>query len=76
MKQFKVPLRNMFDIITTCILLYNLCIVNNKMIEDKRIVKEKNILARRLNKEEIWKDIELREKITEIFENIYQCLNF
>ena len=33
MKQSKVPLQNMSDVGVTCIVLYNLCILNNKGIE-------------------------------------------
>ena len=33
MKQSEVPLQNMSDVGVTCIVLYNLCILNNKGIE-------------------------------------------
>jgi hypothetical protein len=34
MKRSKVPLKNMPDIVTTYIILYNFCIVKNKKFED------------------------------------------
>ena len=36
----------MRDIVTTCIVLYNLCIVNNEGIEEDKIVETENKLAR------------------------------
>ena len=35
MKQSEVPLKNMSNIVATCIVLYKLCIVNNRWIEDE-----------------------------------------
>lgn len=44
MKRSKISLRNMPDIVATCIVLYNLCIVNNEGIELEWIVEAENIL--------------------------------
>ena len=55
MKRCEIPLRNMSDIVATCIEVHNLYIVSNKCI-----VKTKNKLAKRINKEEIRKDNESR----------------
>jgi len=46
MKRLEAPLRNMLDIVATCIVLYNLCIVNNEGIEEEWIVEAKKKLAR------------------------------
>lgn len=35
MKQSNVHLKNMSDIVATCIILSNLCFMNNEMIEDE-----------------------------------------
>ena len=59
-KRSKVHFRNMPDIVATCMVLYNLCILNNKGIEDKWIIEVENKLARKISKEEIQDDSELR----------------
>jgi hypothetical protein len=57
-KRAEAPLRNMSDIETTCIVLYNLCIINNEFfLEMIELVKPKTkINTRRVSKEEIQKD--------------------
>jgi hypothetical protein len=56
MNQLEISLRNMPNIIATCIVLHNLCIVINESIEEEWIIEAKNKLATRV--------IELRKKIT------------
>lgn len=48
MKRLEIPLKNMPDIVATCIILHNLCIVNNESIEEGMIVKAENKLATRV----------------------------
>jgi hypothetical protein len=48
MKRSKISLRNMPDIVATCIILYTLCTVNNKGIELEWIVEAENILPTRV----------------------------
>ena len=43
----------MLNIVVTCIILYNLCIVNNIGIEDEWIVEAKNKSSRKINEGEI-----------------------
>ena len=59
MKQFEAPLRNMSNILATCIELYNLCIISNEGIEDEWIVEVENKLSRRIKEGEIQKCSEL-----------------
>ena len=60
MKRSEVPLRNMPDIVATCIVLHNLCIVNNEGIEDEWIVEAETKLAKRISEGEIRDGSELR----------------
>jgi hypothetical protein len=41
MKQSKVSLRNMSNIVETCIVLHDLYIINNEGIEDELIIEAK-----------------------------------
>jgi hypothetical protein len=41
MKQSKVSLRNMSNIVETCIVLYDFYIINNEGIEDELIIEAK-----------------------------------
>ena len=59
MKQFVISLKTVPDIIAICIVLHNLCIINNTMIRDEWIVEVENKLAIRFFKGEIWEDIKL-----------------
>lgn len=43
----------MFDIVPTCIIFDNLCIINNEGIEDEWIVEIENKWARRVREGEI-----------------------
>lgn len=52
LKQAEVFLRNMSNIIATKIVLHNLCIINNKGIENERI-EAKNKLAKEVGNVEI-----------------------
>ena len=45
-KRCEVPLRNMPDIVATCVVLDNLCIVNKEGIEDDWIVEAENKLSK------------------------------
>ena len=60
MKRCEVPLRNMPDIVATCIVLHNLCIVNKEDIEEEWIVEAENKLNRRIGEGEIGEGSELR----------------
>ena len=51
MKRPEVPLKNMFDVVVACIILHNICIVNNKGIEEDWIIESENKLARRIIKD-------------------------
>ena len=53
MKRSKILLKNMPDIIATCIILHGLCFVNNERIEDEWIIEAKNKLPRGISKGEI-----------------------
>ena len=68
MKQCEVPLRNMPDIVATCIVLHNLCIVNKEGIEVDWIVEAENKLSRKIGEGEIREGSELRGKRAEIAE--------
>ena len=68
MKQCEVPLRNIPDIVATCVVLHNLCIVNKEGIEEDWIVEAENKLSRRIGEGEIREDSELRSKSVEIAE--------
>ena len=60
MKRCEVPLRNMPDIVATCVVLHNLCIVNKEGIEEDWIVEAENKLSRRIGDGEIREGSELR----------------
>jgi len=60
MKRSEIPLKNMPDIVATCIVLHNLCIVNNEGIEEDWIVEAESKLARRMIEGEIREGSELR----------------
>lgn len=61
MKQSAISLKSMHDIISICIVLHNLCILNNKIIRNEWIVEAENKLVMRVYKGEIWKDTHLYE---------------
>ena len=60
MKRPEVPLRNMLDIVASCIILHNICIVNNEGIEEDWIIEAESKLARRIIEDEICEGSELR----------------
>ena len=60
MKRPEVPLSNMLDIVAACIVLYNICIVNNEGIEEDLIIEAESKLARRIIEGEICEGSELR----------------
>lgn len=60
MKRSEVPLRNMPDIVATCIVLHNICIVNNEGIEEDWIIEAENKLSRRISEGEVGEGSELR----------------
>ena len=60
MKRCEVPLRNMPDIVATCVVLHNLYIVNKESIEEDWIVEAKNKLSRKIREGEIREGSELR----------------
>ena len=62
MKRSEILLKNMPDIVAACIMLPNLCIVNNKGIEEEWITKTTNKSYRRFNEDEIQEGSELRGK--------------
>ena len=62
MKQSEISLKNMSDIVATCIVLHNLCIMNNKGIKEDWIVEAKNKLTRKIIEEELREGSELQEK--------------
>jgi hypothetical protein len=68
MKRCEVSLRSIPDIVATCIVLHNLCIVNNEGIEEDWIVEAKNKLSRRIDEGEIHEGSELREERAGIVE--------
>jgi hypothetical protein len=65
-KRCEVPLRSMPDIVATCIVLQNLCIVNKEGIEEDWIMKAENKLSRRIDEGEIREGSELRAKGLEL----------
>lgn len=65
MKWSEILLRNMSYIISMCIVLHNLCIVNKEGIQDDWIIKDENKLATRATEEELWEGSELREEKAE-----------
>ena len=60
MKRCKMSLQNIPDIIATCVVLHNLCIVNKEDIEEYWIVETENKLNRRIGEGEIREGCELR----------------
>lgn len=68
MKQSKVHLNYIPDIIEIYMITYNLCIVNNKMIKDEWFVEAKNELARGVSEGEIREGNELLGRKTRLFE--------
>jgi hypothetical protein len=66
MKQSEIPLKNMPDIVATCIILHNLCIMNNEGIEEKWIIEAKNILATRVIEGEL-QEANYEEKKSETY---------
>jgi hypothetical protein len=60
MKRHEVPLRNMPDIVAACIVLHNICIVNNEGIEEDWIIEVESKLARRIIEGEVREGSELR----------------
>ena len=62
MKQSEVPLRNMSNIVTTCIVLHNQCILINEDIKEEQIVETKNKLARKDTEGELRERSKLRGK--------------
>lgn len=64
MKRSEVLLKNIPDIITTCIILHNLYIINNKGFEDERFGESSNKLDRRVSEGKIRNDNELQGERT------------
>ena len=62
MKQCEVSLQNMPDIVATCVVLHNLCIMNKECIEEDWIVEAKIKLSRKIGEGEIREGSELRGK--------------
>ena len=62
MKRCEVPLRNIPDIIATCVMLHNLCIVNKEDIEEDWIMEVGNKLRRMIGEGKIGEGTELRSK--------------
>ena len=60
MKRPEVPLKNMPDIVASCIVLHNICIVNNEGIEEDWIIEAESKLARRIIEGDIREGSELR----------------
>ena len=60
MKRSEILLRNMPDIVATCIVLDNSCIVHNEGIEEDWIVEVEYKLARRGTEGELREENELR----------------
>ena len=58
----------MLDIVAACIVLYNICIINNKCIEEDWIIEAKNKLSRRIIEGEVRESSELRGEIVGIAE--------
>ena len=59
MKQHEILLKNMSDIIEFCIILFNMCIVNNESTEEDLIFIEKSKLTRTIIKGKTGEDSEL-----------------
>ena len=68
MKRSEVHLRNILDIVAACIVLHNICIVNNEGIEEDWIIEGENKLSRRIVEGEVREGSELREERSEIAE--------
>ena len=68
MKRCEVPLRNIPDIVATCVVLHNLYIMNKEDIEEYWIVETRNILSRRIGQGEIREGSELRDEMARIAE--------
>ena len=66
MKRPKVPLRNMPNIVVACIVLDNICIVNNEGIKEDWIIEAESKLPRRIIKGEVCEGSELRRERAEI----------
>ena len=58
----------MADIIATCVVLHNFCIVNKEVIEEDWIVEVENKLSRRIGEGEIREGSELRGEMAGIAE--------
>ena len=50
----------MFDLVAVCIILYNICIVNNEGIEEYWIIEVKSKLARKVSEGEVRENDELQ----------------
>ena len=61
-------MRNMPDIVAACIVLHNICIVNNEGIEEDWIIEAKNKVSRRIIKGKVREGSELRGEIAGITE--------
>jgi hypothetical protein len=61
-------LKNMSDIVTTCIVLHNICIVNNEGIKEDWIIEAESKLARRIIEGDVREGSELRGEKAEIAE--------
>jgi hypothetical protein len=68
MKRPEVPLKNMNDIVAACIVLHNICIVNNEGIKEYWIIEAESKLARRIIEGGVREDNELQGKIAGIAE--------
>ena len=60
MKRCEVPLRSMPDMVATCIVLHNLCIVNKEGIEEDWIMEAENKLSKMIDEGRIREGSELR----------------
>ena len=67
-KRCEVSLRNISDIIATCVVLHNLCIVNKEGIEEDWIVVAENKLSRMIGEGELREGNELRSERAGIVE--------
>ena len=56
------------DIVAACIVLHNICIVNNEGIEEDWIIEAKNKVSRRIIKGKVREGSELRGEIARIAE--------
>ena len=63
MTRLQVPLINMSDIVAICIVLHNICIINNEGIEEDWIIEVESKLARIINEGDVREDSELRGEI-------------